>query len=175
MLSRGLFVTVLFSALMLMSACGFHLSGKGQQAVLPQELTTMSVRFSDSRIRNTPLLKILREAMRQQAKIQLVPAGKTQYPQLILSNEQTASQVLTVSTTGRVKERMLKYRVSFKLVLGKKELLSSQDIYIQRDYSFDPLNVIAKEREEKYLLEQLRHRAAQQILRRLSSVKVSKE
>lgn len=160
---------------MLVSACGFHLRGKGPQAVVPQELATMSVRFSDSRAINTPLLKILRDAMRQQAKIQLVSASETQYPQLILSNEQTDSRVLTVSTTGRVKERMLEYRVSFRLVLDKKELLSSQDIHIQRDYSFDSLNVIAKEREEKYLLKQLRHRAAQQILRRLSGVKVSKE
>ncbi|GMQ92131.1 MAG: LPS assembly lipoprotein LptE [Gammaproteobacteria bacterium] len=161
---------------MLMSACGFHLRGKGQQAAVPQELATMSVRFSDNQIINKPILKILREVLRQQAKIQLVSASETQYPQLILSKEKISSRVLTVSsTTGRVTEMILEYRVSFRLVLDKKELLPSQDIYIQRDYSFDPLNVTAKEREERYLLEQLRYRAAQQILRRLSSLKMSKE
>lgn len=161
---------------MLMSACGFHLSGKGQQAVVPQELATMSIRFDDNEIINTPLLKILRVVLRQQAKIKLVSISETRYPQLILSKEQTSSRVLTVSTTGRVRERILEYRVSFRVVLDKKELLPSQSIHIQRDYSFDPLNVIATgEREEKYLLNQLRHRAAQQILRRLSAVKSGKE
>ena len=160
---------------MLMSACGFHLRGKGQQAVLPQGLATMGVRFSDDKITNAPLLQILRNAMRDQAKIKLVSASATQYPQLILSKEQTNSRVLTVSTTGRVKERMLEYRVSFRLVLDKKELLSLQNIHIQRDYPFDPLNVIANEREEQHLLKQLRYHAAQQILRRLSNVKISQE
>jgi LPS-assembly lipoprotein len=161
---------------MLMSACGFHLRGKGQQAVVPQELATMSIRSSDNKIINAPLLEILREVLRQQAKIQLVSASEAQYPQLILNKEKISSRVLTVSgTTGRVTEMMLEYRVSFRLVLDKKELLSSQDIYVQRDYSFDSQNVVAKEREEKYLLKQLRYRAAQQILRRLSSLKMNKE
>jgi outer membrane lipopolysaccharide assembly protein LptE/RlpB len=51
-------------------------------------------------------------------------------------------------------------------------LTPRQTLYLQRDYLSEPNAVLAREREEQELRETLRQDAAQQILRRLSKVKL---
>ena len=160
--------------LIFLNGCGFHLRGKGATQ-LPVELQTMSLRFTDGNLVNEPILVKLRDALKHQAKIKLVPLSQGEYPQLILSQESTASSTLRVSTNARVSENIIEYKLVFRVVHKGKELLSAQRIHIQRDYSFDPLNVLGKEQEERYLVERLRQQAVQRILYRLTRIKISKE
>jgi hypothetical protein len=68
-----------------------------------------------------------------------------------------------------VSEYLLKYELSFRLTdAAGQELAALQTIRLQRDYRFDPLNVLAKEREEQELKRDLQRDGVQQILRRLA-------
>ena len=161
--------TLLFS--LLLSGCGFHLRGTGKSEMPPQ-LATMRVAVSDSKLANDPLWVAVREALRTQGGVRVEEAGDA--PLLVLSGERTESQVQSVgATTGRASGFLLRYEVTFHLVgADAKELAASQTIKLQRDYTYDPLNVLAKEREEQELKREMQRDAVQQIVRRLSKTKL---
>jgi len=111
----------------------------------------------------------MKNALRTQTDVQIEDTGDA--PLLGLYGERSDSQVLSVSSTGKADEYLLKYEVSFRLT-GKdgKALAESQTIRVQRDHAFDRLNVLAKEREEQELRREMQRDAVQQILRRLSRI-----
>jgi len=143
-------------------SCGFHLRGSGG-ALLPPSLATLRVVMSGPSA-NQPLDVAVREAITQ-AGAKLVEGGDA--PTLLLYDERIDSQVAAVRTaTGKASEYTLRYTVSFRL--DGTQPVAAQTIRLQRDYSFDPNNVIAKEQEERDLQRDLRRDAAQQIVRRLA-------
>jgi LPS-assembly lipoprotein len=114
-----------------------------------------------------PLLIAVREALQVQGGAK-VTEGKD-LPTLHLYNEAVSNRVLSVDTTGKVREYMLRYEVSFRVTdAAGNELAPAQTVVMQRAVSFDRLHVLAKEREERELLVELKRDAAQQILQRLS-------
>jgi outer membrane lipopolysaccharide assembly protein LptE/RlpB len=54
--------------------------------------------------------------------------------------------------------------------VDNKLLSEPQTVKVQRDHQFDRLNVLAKEREERELRNEMQRDAAQQILRHLSRI-----
>jgi LPS-assembly lipoprotein len=153
---------------LVLSGCGFHLRGL-DRAVLPAELAELRVVVQDSVAAHDPLLAAMREALTARADARIT--DRADAPVLVLSGERAVSQVLSVGTTGKVSEYLLRYEVSFRLLDAEgKERLAPQTIRLQRSYTFDPLNVLAKEREEKDLAHEMRTDAAGQIVRRLSRV-----
>jgi len=122
-----------------------------------------------SQQQNDPLLVAMKNALRTQTDVQLEDTGDA--PLLALFGERSDSQVLSVSSTGKADEYLLKYEVSFRLT-GKdgKALAESQTVRVRRDHAFDRLNVLAKEREEQELRREMRRDVVQQILRRLSRI-----
>lgn len=151
-----------------MTGCGFHLRGQGT-AAFPAALSSLRVEIAGSRQENDPLLVAVRDALRTQAKVDVRDQGEL--PVLLLQNERSETEALSLSTTGKALENLLKYEVSFQLLdaVGG-ETFPPQTIRLRRDYIFDPLNVIAKQKEEEELLRQMRRDAAQQIVRRLARV-----
>lgn len=158
---------LLFAAGVLpLASCGFHLRGT-QAAAWPASIPQVRVVVADSRAAYDPLKLEMQSALRSQARVSVAEAGEL--PQLVLHGERMDQQVLSVGTTGRVSEYLVRYEVSFRF-LGSdgKELVTDQTVRLQRDYTFDPQNVLAKEREEAELKAAMRRDAVQQILRRLS-------
>jgi LPS-assembly lipoprotein len=148
-----------------LAGCGFHLRGSAS-ASLPESLWRLRVLVQDSKLANDPLLVAVKNALQTDPKI--VITEDLDAPTLALFGERTDSQVLSVGSTGRVSGYMLKYEVSFRLADPKgRELLASQTVRLIRDYTFDPLNVLAKELEEQDLKRTMQRDAVQQILRRL--------
>ena len=135
----------------------------------PSMLSTLRVMIESSQQQNDPLLVAMKNALRTQTDVQLEDTGDA--PLLALFGERSESQVLSVSSTGKADEYLLKYEVSFRLT-GKdgKALAESQTVRVQRDHAFDRLNVLAKEREEQELRREMQRDAVQQILRRLSRI-----
>ncbi|MEK7206305.1 MAG: LPS assembly lipoprotein LptE [Pseudomonadota bacterium] len=153
---------------LLLSACGFHLRGAGK-AELPATLSTLRVAVEGSQAANDPLLAAMKTALRTQAGVTLVDSVEA--PLLLLFGEHSDSQVLSVGTTGKADEYLLKYEVSFRLVgVDGKTLAEAQTVKLQRDHAFDRFNVIAKEREEADLRRGMQRDAVQQILRRLARI-----
>jgi LPS-assembly lipoprotein len=150
------------------TACGFHLRGAGR-VEMPPALSVLQVRVEGNLLENNPLLVAVKNALRTQTDIQIQESGDAS--RLVLYGELSDSRILSVTSTGKVDEYLLKYEVSFRLVDVDNKLLSEpQTVKVHRDHQFDRLNVLAKEREEQELRREMQRDAAQQILRRLSRI-----
>lgn len=159
---------VLCTLYFFLASCGFHLRGTGK-VEMPPVLSVMQVRMEGDLLGNHPLLEAVKNALRTQTDIQIQESGDA--PRLMLYREQSDSRVLSLTSTGKVDEYLLKYEVSFRLVdVADKPLSEPQTVRVQRDHQFDRLNVLAKEREEQELRREMQRDAAQQILRRLSRI-----
>jgi len=159
---------VLLAALGVLSSCGFHLRGTGKVEMSPV-FSTLRIMVEGNQQQNDPLLVAMKNALHTQTDVQIEDTGDA--PLLVLYGERSDSQVLSASSTGKADEYLLKYEVSFRLT-GKegKALAESQTVRVQRDLSFDRLNVLAKEREVQELRREMQRDAVQQILRRLSRI-----
>ncbi len=149
----------------LIVGCGFQLRGLGT-AQLPPSLSTLRVVVQGSLAANDPLRLTMEDALRVQAGATITQAGDA--PVLTLTRETIDSQVLTIDTSGKASEYMLRYEIGFSLSDINGPLLPPQTLRLQRDYRFNPLNVLAKEQEEENLKRELRRDAFSQIIRRLA-------
>lgn len=151
---------------LLLSACGFHLRGQ-ESANLPASLTTLRLSASPY----APLTVEMRNVLKGQAGIRVVEDLAASAATLTLGGEQIQSQVQAIDISGKVSDYLLNYSVTFSVTAADgKVLLPSQVIKLQREYTFDKLNVLAKEREDEFLRQEMRRDAVQQILRRLASL-----
>ncbi|MFL6713497.1 MAG: LPS assembly lipoprotein LptE [Sulfurifustis sp.] len=150
-------------AMVAAAGCGFHLRGVGGSAVLPASISTLRV-VQTGGAANAPIAVAVRNVLSANGA-HVVETGTV--PTLTLLEERVDSQVAAVrTTTAKASEYTLRYSVSFRI--DGPQPLAQQTIRLQRDYSFDPNQVLAKEREERELLRDLRVDAAQQIVRRLA-------
>jgi LPS-assembly lipoprotein len=159
----GRFFVFAFFALGL-SACGFHL--RGNDMAFPPSLSQLRVTVRGAGL-NDPLWITMRDTLANSAHVAIV--ADPGVPQLTLFDERSKTQVLSVDETGHARGYTLQYEVSFKLDKGDgTEWIAPQTIQLARDYSFDPLNLLAKEREKSELRQTLQREAVQQIVRRLA-------
>ena len=162
----AVFYFSLFSFLfpLLLTSCGFHL--RGQESVdLSPALSTLRL----SAAGYAPITVEMRNALKGQAGVKIVEDLDIPAATLSLSNEVIQSQVLAIDITGKVSDYLLNYSVTFSLIAADgKPLLGPQTIKLQREYTFDKLNVLAKEKEDEFLRVEMQRDAVQQILRLLA-------
>lgn len=85
--------------------------------------------------------------------------------------DQREKVVLSLNSSGQVREFQLRLRFAFRLrTLGGKELIPATEIALQRDISFNESAVLAKEAEEVLLYRDMQSDVVQQIMRRLAAV-----
>jgi LPS-assembly lipoprotein len=163
---RFLALTGFLLILLAFAGCGFHLRGAGK-IEFPALLSTLRVTVENSQQQNDPLLIEMKNALRTQTEVQIEDSSDV--PSLVLYGENTESQVLSVGSTGKADEYLLKYQVSYRITDKEgKSLADAKTVRVQRDHVFDRLNVLAMEREEQELRREMQHDAVQQILRRLA-------
>jgi LPS-assembly lipoprotein len=157
---------LLLMTLGMLSSCGFHLRESSRVELAPA-LSTLRVMVKNSQQQYDPLLVEMENALRAQTNVEIVETGDA--PLLVLYGEKSDRQVLSVNSTAKVNQYLLKYEVSFRLT-GKegKSLSEPQTVRTQRYYDFDPLNVLPSERQEKELWSEMQRDVVQQILRRVS-------
>lgn len=154
----------------LLAGCGFHLRG-ASAVTLPPELSVMRVTMGGG---YPPLLVDMRNALLALGAVRLTDDVSASAPVLRLSGESSVSEVLAVDSSGRVSAYLLNYRVDFALDDSDgKPLMPVQTVKLQREYTFDRLNVLATEKQSDFLQSEMRRDATQQILRRLASLKLS--
>ncbi len=155
--------TLAFAALL--SACGFQLRGS---TALPFE--TLMVTGAD----NTPFAIDLRRGLRASRRVELVDEPARAQAVLQVTGLSQERRILSLSAAGRVQEYQLIYRVSFRVHDGRgQELLPLNDIVLRRDITYNDSQVLAKEQEEILLVRDMQNDAVQQVLRRLSAVRLS--
>jgi LPS-assembly lipoprotein len=148
------------------NGCGFHLRGVGATE-LPAELRTLKLEVPASGAAFDPLREAMRNALQAQGGATVVDSGEV--PVLRLEGEAYETRVLSVSSTVKAAEYLVLYHVNFRVTgVRGNDLVPTQTVALQRDYAFDPVNVLAKEREEQELRQSLRQDAVRQILRRLA-------
>lgn len=153
-----LFVT----ATLLVVGCGFHLRGSDQTAAIP--LTYVLGGDPNSGVRSELLHAVSAGQFTEQ------DSADAQYALTILS-ENVSQRVLSVTgSTGKVREFVLLYDVSFAVQdRTKSEAPTPQTISLSRDYRFNADQVLGNEQEEALLRRDMAREAAQQIIRRLQA------
>jgi len=94
--------------------------------------------------------------------------------QVILELNQEAQEkvVLSKSSTGTVREYVLRYRVRFRLRTREGyELIPDTELLQEREISFNETAALSKESEEQLLYKDMRSDLVQQLIRRLAAVR----
>jgi LPS-assembly lipoprotein len=130
---------------------------------LPPALAAVRV-VSSSSLANDPFTVAVRDALTQ-AGAKIVDAPEA--PAVVLLGEQIETRVASVSTaTAKASEYLILYGAGFRL--EGPTPIAAQTIRLQRSYSFNPTQVLAREQQEQELLQNMRRDAARQIVRRLA-------
>jgi LPS-assembly lipoprotein len=147
-----------FFAALVLAACGFHLRG---QANLPFETL-----YVDG---NTSLLVELKRNIAAGTKTQLVDRAGEARAVFAVDHEVREKVILSLDTSGRVREYRLRYRVGFSVRDAKgRDWIEPNEILLTRDISFND-QVLAKEAEEILLYRDMQTDMVQQIVRRLAA------
>ena len=148
--------------LVLLAGCGFRLRGT---ADVPFQ--TLYVPNSDSGI----ALDLKRNVQAgTQAKV--VDDAKVAEAILVFSEENREKNILSLNSSGRVREFQLRYRVGFRVHDGKGgEYVPQTQIALTRDITFNDTDVLAKEAEEQLLFRDMQTDMVQQIMRRLAAAR----
>ena len=97
-------------------------------------------------------------------KVQEKNSGKS----LEIINDNFSRKILSLSSGGKVKEYQINYKVVFRIKARDGEWSAPINIEIDRDYTFDDKNIIAKTEEELRILESIQERLIRTIVTRLS-------
>ncbi|MDD5029350.1 MAG: LPS assembly lipoprotein LptE [Rhodoferax sp.] len=146
--------------------CGFQLRANQSYA------------FSRIAITPSPGSAIVQELRRSFGDtVQVLPPGAPLAQAQVVLNvpqEQRDKVVVGSNASGQVREFQLRLSVQFSLTTPQgQELLPSDRLALQRDFSYNETFALAKETEEALLFRDMQTDIVQQILRRLATVRLN--
>ncbi len=148
--------------MLLLSACGWHFRGTMNVALAIEQLAVVD-KAGDGLLEQV-LLKNL-----SQAGV-VVMSAEEGVPVLTLHKVQKTRKALTL-VAGSVEEYKLVYQVEFDVMRADGHvILPRQEINISRIYSYDAGQVLAKNREQLRLYQEMRHEVATALLYRLQAI-----
>jgi len=155
---RGAKIALCLATAMLLCACGFQLRG---QSTLPFE--TLYVQGA------TPMMVELKRNIAAGSQTKLLDQAAGAEAVLAVNLEAREKVILSLDTSGRVREYQLRYRVAFFVHDAKgQNWIPTSEIALTRDISFNDAQIIAKENEEALLYRDMQTDMVQQIVRRLA-------
>ena len=147
------------------AGCGFKLRGS---ANIPFE--TMALQGAE----NTAFAVELRRSILANRNVRIVDDPKQAQAILQIAGISQERRILSLSGAGRVREFQLIYRVSYRVHDGKgREFIPPGEVVLRRDITFNDSQVLAKEQEEILLVRDMQSDAVQQLMRRLSTARLS--
>jgi len=156
---------IILTAALLLSGCGFQLRGA---ATLPFETVYVEAPLT-SQFANQ-----LKRMVTTGSETRVVDRPADAQVLLHILNETREKQVLSLSGGGRVREFLLRYRIFYRVTDNKSanEYIGASEIVLQRDFSFNDNEALAKEAEEALLYRDMQNDAANQLVRRLQTMKL---
>jgi len=152
---------LLVAACCAVSGCGFHLSR-------PPELPFNTLYVSAPSY--SSFGAELKRYFASTGHTRLVERPEEAQMVLQIISEAQESQILALSTAGRVLELQLRFRVLYSMRdHDNHEWIMPTEILLQRDMTYDDQIVLAKESEQNLLIANMRQDAVRQIVRRLAS------
>ncbi len=142
------------------SGCGFQLKGAAR---LPASMTPLQLTANDDK---SALYESLEETLEQRGV--LVGTSKAPAAQLHLVSDALERSTLTLFPNGQVAQHELTYRVSYQLVRDEQNQTFQFELY--RTYQDDPDNALAKAKELKLILAEMREQAVARIIRELAQL-----
>jgi LPS-assembly lipoprotein len=156
---------ILLAAALLLSGCSFHLR---EAANLPFD--TLYVQAPST----SQFATQLRRAVAAGSQTKIADNSKDAAATLLVLSEVRQKQILSLSTSGRVSEFRLLYRVSYRLIDNKnKDILPQNEILLRRDFAFNDQQVLSKESEEALLYRDMQTDAVRQLVRRLQATSLN--
>lgn len=149
----------------LSAGCGFHLQGRAEYA---PELESLYLAVPDN---STELAKELKRTLRV-SDLDLAAAEGDATAVLQIIKDDSGRKVESVSARNRPQEYRVFYTAIYAVRSGSDVLLRPQTITRTRIYTYDELQVLAKDHEESMLREALAREIAGVISRRLAEIEI---
>jgi LPS-assembly lipoprotein len=151
--------------LLLLAGCGFQLRG------------TANVPFESVFVPGATggIALDLKRNIQAGTRAKVVDQPKEAQAIMQFTEELRQKEILSLTSTGRVREFRLRYRVSFRVHDGKGgDYVPQNTIQLFRDISFNDSDILAKETEEQLLFRDMQVDMVQQIMRRLAAAQQAK-
>jgi len=156
--------SVMLGSVLLITACGFHLRGASDFS-----FKTIFVAGSDT----SPFGLALRRNLKSQKNTQLVPEVKEADVILDILSERPEKVILSLTVQGYVGEYTLNSYLTFQVHNNQgKILLPPTTIVVSRTISYSENVILSKEVEEAALYKDMQGDLVQQVVRRLSVLKM---
>lgn len=147
------------------ASCGFRLRGTA-------ELPFQSLYVPGA---NTGIGLDLKRNIQAGTGAKVVDTPATADAVLEFTQEAREKEILSLTSTGRVREFQLRYRVGFRVHDGKgANYVPPSVVQLTRDVTYNDAEILAKEAEEQLLFRDMQADMVQLIMRRLSAARQAK-
>jgi LPS-assembly lipoprotein len=147
---------------LLLAGCGFRLRG------------TAEVPFESVYIPNATagIALDLKRNILAGTKARVVDDPKEAEAVMQFTEETRQKEILSLTSAGRVREFLLRYRVGWRVHDSKgADFVPQNTIALTRDVTFNDAEILAKEQEEQLLFRDMQTDMVQQIMRRMAAAK----
>ena len=163
---RGRGALVFMAISLTLGGCGFHLRTASEFS-LPRALSVVRVTMPANGLKYPGLVLAVRRALLDRG-VKVVNKGNV--PSVTLLSETMTPLIVTMNNNGGATAYLLDYEATFSVQSPHgRVLMPPSAVRVQREYPFDPLNILAMAREQAYLEKRMRIAAARQIVWRLST------
>lgn len=148
-------------AALALAGCGFQLRGS---ADLPYE--SLYVAVASNNALGAELKRYLRVGTRTRVLDSLEGAQAI----LVIQQQATNKTILSLNSSGRVREFRLRYLFNFRVTnRAGTDLIAPQEVTVERDFPFNDSDILAKESEETQIYREMQADVVQQVMRRLAA------
>jgi LPS-assembly lipoprotein len=148
--------TLMILAVLLLTACGYHLRGAID---LPSEMKSVYIEGA-----STSLQEQFRKAFAS-SNVQLVTSRSAAGTIITVSNEENLKRALSLGASGYANQYGLEYRLNYEVTdMNNKPLVTSQPISIKREYFNNQQLILGKDNEEIVIRNEMYQQAVRTIV-----------
>jgi len=121
---------------------------------------------------NPSVIVDIKRRIQASSKTAILDSQKDAQAILVIKNARITRKILSVSSTGRVREFQLRYSISFRVNDQKgREIVPDTKIKVNRVLPYSDSAILSSQAEEKMLLKDMKKDAILKLMDRLGKVK----